>query len=811
MSRRIRSAIKNKRDDFNQANLERNLLQKFWSTCHDIFNKATNSLPTFSIFDGDSYFRNVLSATNFRRFIIPSWIPRLDQPRSPFDESPPTYKEVATLIRKARRGASAGPMDQLSIIILQKCPMARTILHLIICECWRSRRIPECWKRSATILIYKKGDTSDPGNFRPITLQAVWYKILASLMKTRLYAFLDSNDYLDKKKQKGFWPKQDGVDEHTEMLTHIMRDSKKHSRGLVVTLLDLKNAFGEVNHNLIRAALAFHHVPDSFVQLFNNIYSEASTSISIGNKRTKNIPVNRGVLQGDPCSPLLFNLCFNTLMLTLNKPDLNKLGTIWGPKESMFQCSWLQFADDAAIISNSVKNTQQLLDIFKAWCEWSGMIIRLDKCCTFGMLKIDGHYQQYEPAIFLNHGRIPTVAIGSSFTYLSKIFNFEMKKKEAKEQLLTRLRKLLKITSDLPIRPQLKLNILKRYIYSNLIDDLKKYAFGATWIRQNMDSECCSHVRDWLGLPPSACLKEVLTISKSKCGFGIPSIEETSEKLKIKGRFRLKNNSNKEFHQIWQDTSNLNANLDRIVVKTDQFRMPPDLWMPPSNRRLRTISSLLKSRELQRKSSTKTSAGTTSACGTRSWIACLRFSSDSLEKLCSRCYLRTPILLNGKVQQVRVAAYVEVRVRRTNTCLRIVRQPSNGSRLVTITHWWRLLTGSRESSPRTALSVWILTQTFSIQSTEYSNTRSDPTLFCLMHLRLLSWNWQFVMSQISWRPGPIKWTNMQITISIWILSLISIWLNYSLLKFLCWDLYQIWPIFVIFQVSPFFHAISKVT
>ena len=105
------------------------------------------------------------------------------------------------------------------------------------------------------------------------------------------------------------------------------------------------------------------------------------------------------------------------------------------------------------------------------------MIIRLDKCCAFGMLKIDGHYQQYEPAIFLNHGRIPTVAIGSSFTYLGKIFNFEMKKKEAKEQLLTRLRKLLIITSDLPIRPQLKLNILKRYIYSNLIDDLKKYAF----------------------------------------------------------------------------------------------------------------------------------------------------------------------------------------------------------------------------------------------------------------------------------------------------------------------------------------------
>ena len=135
------------------------------------------------------------------------------------------------------------------------------------------------------------------------------------------------------------------------------------------------------------------------------------------------------------------------------------------------------------------------------------MIIRLDKCCTFGMLKIDGRYEQYEPAIFLDHGRIPSVAIGSSFTYLGKLFNFEMKKKEAKEQLLTRVKKLLKITTDLPIRPQMKMNILKKFIYSHLTDSLKKYAFGATWIRQNLDSECCACVREWLGLPSSACLK----------------------------------------------------------------------------------------------------------------------------------------------------------------------------------------------------------------------------------------------------------------------------------------------------------------
>ena len=70
-------------------------------------------------------------------------------------------------------------------------------------------------------------------------------------------------------------------------------------------------------------------------------------------------------------------------------------------------------------------------------------------------------------------------------------------------------------------------------------------------------------------LPPSACLKEVLSLSKKKCGFGIPSFEEISEKLKLKKRFRLKNNIQPEFQQIWLDTTHLNANLDRMIEEGD--------------------------------------------------------------------------------------------------------------------------------------------------------------------------------------------------------------------------------------------------
>ena len=94
---------------------------------------------------------------------------------------------------------------------------------------------------------------------------------------------------------------------------------KKHSRSLIITLLDLKNAFGEVHHELIKTALRYHHVPNSFIDLFDNIYNDATISISVEKEQTGKMKVLKGVLQGDPCSPLLFNLVFNTLMQTLLK------------------------------------------------------------------------------------------------------------------------------------------------------------------------------------------------------------------------------------------------------------------------------------------------------------------------------------------------------------------------------------------------------------------------------------------------------------------------------------------------------------
>jgi len=142
------------------------LHRSFWQTCRDIFNKATDCLPSFDILDCSRYFTDILRQTyHKRKFSIPTWIPSLPSPTSEYSDSPPKYKHVATAINKCKASGSACPFNQLSVIILKRCPILRTLLHKIVVECWKRRSIPNSWKAAATVLIPRKAQQATQATF----------------------------------------------------------------------------------------------------------------------------------------------------------------------------------------------------------------------------------------------------------------------------------------------------------------------------------------------------------------------------------------------------------------------------------------------------------------------------------------------------------------------------------------------------------------------------------------------------------------------------------------------------------------------
>ena len=256
-------------------------------------------------------------------------------------------------------------------------------------------------------------------------------------------------------------------------------------------------------------------------------------------------------------------------MHILQEKKLNNPGYIWGPDGHSNECAWLQFADDAVVVSNSVRDAQTLVDIFSSWCTWAKMDIRLDKCCTYGAGKRNGVYSQFEPQLFINSQPVPAISQGESFTYLGRIFDFNMNNDAAKHALCKKFNSLLEITSSLKIKTQLKLKILHHYIYSQITHELKMYPLGETWIDQNLDSILMKHVRSWLRMPISTCMKEVLTLPKNRGGFGIPTTLHLYKKLSLVKRSALKNSSRPEIRQVWTDTSAKNIATDSLLCSSD--------------------------------------------------------------------------------------------------------------------------------------------------------------------------------------------------------------------------------------------------
>jgi hypothetical protein len=253
-------------------------------------------------------------------------------------------------------------------------------------------------------------------------------------------------------------------------------------------------------------------------------------------------------------------------MITLSKPELVSLGYIWGGKTAANIRSWLQFADDAAIISNCCKDAQALLNIFSAWCKWANMIIRIDKCCAFGMHKKAGEYCQFEPALSVGIECIPPVQPGSAFKYLGKLYDFEMKNELAKLNLTKKLESLLDITSKLKVKVQVKLKIVKLYIYSQIRFELRLYQFGATWIDLNLDSKTTRHVRGWLEMPISSCVKEMMSLPTHKGGLAIPLLKNIAAQMQLQKRNTLKNSSSHDINHLWSDSSLKHISSDALLV-----------------------------------------------------------------------------------------------------------------------------------------------------------------------------------------------------------------------------------------------------
>ena len=110
-----------------------------------------------------------------------------------------------------------------------------------------------------------------------------------------------------------------------------------------------------------------------------------ASTIATDSFTTPFLRIKKGILQGDCLSHLVFNWIINTFFQFTLQVQFSLFG--YSLTNLIRPTHWFQFAEDAALVTGQEYKTKILLNVFSIWCTWSHMIIRVDKCHTFGIMK----------------------------------------------------------------------------------------------------------------------------------------------------------------------------------------------------------------------------------------------------------------------------------------------------------------------------------------------------------------------------------------------------------------------------------------
>ena len=98
-----------------------------------------------------------------------------------------------------------------------------------------------------------------------------------------------------------------------------------------------------------------------------------------------------------------------------------------------------------------------MLNHFTRWCTWANMIIRVDKCSTFGIKKSSSSSTQYPPPpkLIVNQQLVPPIETGKSFKYLGRYFNYAMDNQNHMSEVLDLLNDLMQKIDSLSCHPKI--------------------------------------------------------------------------------------------------------------------------------------------------------------------------------------------------------------------------------------------------------------------------------------------------------------------------------------------------------------------
>lgn len=217
-----------------------------------------------------------------------------------------TLQEITNTIKSFKNNTPGH--SKINKTILTNLPeSALTKLTEIFNHTYSAGYFPQAFKTALIKLIPKPNKaTTDPYNYRPISLLEVPGKILEKIINKRLRTYLEHNNILPPA-QHGFRANK-STDTALAVTTEKIANALGNKQQCCIVLRDVSKAFDKVWHEGLKYKIHNSNIPIVLSKILCNFLDNRHACINLQTYQGPTFQIKSGVPQGSSISPTLYSL-----------------------------------------------------------------------------------------------------------------------------------------------------------------------------------------------------------------------------------------------------------------------------------------------------------------------------------------------------------------------------------------------------------------------------------------------------------------------------------------------------------------------
>ena len=271
-----------------------------------------------------------------------------------------TTNEIEKALRRLNKKASPGADKVSGNLLFAGREVLMPLYKLFFNKLFSHATQPKILSINYLKPIFKKGDNSDPENYRGIAVGSALTKVFSLIILDRLET-MTQNSHPISPNQIGFKKSHRTSDHIFVLKTIINKIVKNNKKKLYVAFIDFRKAYDKINRTLLFLKLQKLGINGLLYKNIKALYESVIYLIRVTGGTLEPIHSKFGLKQGGVLSPLLFNLYIDDIRELFD----NKCDPV-----TLFNdpISHLLYADDLALLSTTQSGLNECLHRLERFC-----------------------------------------------------------------------------------------------------------------------------------------------------------------------------------------------------------------------------------------------------------------------------------------------------------------------------------------------------------------------------------------------------------------------------------------------------------